>query len=200
MELDLIAASELDFSGLYTNFHPKLLRYLARLVGELEAEDLAQEVFLKASQGLASFRGEAQVSTWLYRIATNLALDRLRSPSYQQITLLSFPEDGSLDLHIELEEHNCLCREKTPEIEQQLVQKYMNECLMSFVEKLPQDYRTVLVLSEFEGFHDKDIAEILGASLATVKIRLHRARARLKEDLLNYCEYYWAEEMPWHTG
>ena len=193
-------ASELDFPSLYTDFHPKVLRYLTRLVGDSDAEDLAQEVFVKASLGMAGFRGEAQVSTWLYRIATNLAVDRLRSPSYQRVALLDFPEDGLPDLETELEDGNPWTGEKASEIEKQLVQKYMSECLMGFIAKLPEDYRTALVLSELEGLSNKQIAEILGVTLETVKIRLHRARARLREDLLNHCEYYWADEMPWRTS
>ena len=193
-------ASELDFPSLYTDFHPKVLRYLTRLVGDSDAEDLAQEVFVKASRGLAGFRGEAQVSTWLYRIATNLAVDRLRSPSYQRVALLDFPEDGLPDLETELEDGNPWTGEKASEIEKQLVQKYMSECLMGFIAKLPEDYRTALVLSELEGLSNKQIADILGVTLETVKIRLHRARAMLREDLLNHCEYYWADEMPWRTS
>jgi RNA polymerase sigma-70 factor, ECF subfamily len=200
MGSDLNRASEYDFQGIYADFHAKIVRYLTRLIGAGEAEDLAQEVFLKASQGLSSFRGEAQVSTWLYRIATNLAVDRLRSPSYRRVVLLSFPKDGSPDPETRLENGNPWTGVKAPEIEKQLVQKYMNECLMGFIEKLPENYRTVLVLSELEGLSNKDIVDILGVSLETVKIRLHRARARLKEELLNYCEYYWADEMPWRTG
>jgi len=193
-------ASKLNFSSLYAEFHPKVLRYLTRLVGESDAEDLAQEVFVKAGRSLAGFRGEAQVSTWLYRIATNLAVDRLRSPSYQQVALLEFPEDGLPHLETELEDGNPWTGEKTPEIEKQLVQKYMTECLMDFIGKLPDDYRTVLVLSELEELSNKEIAEVLDVTLDTVKIRLHRARARLREDLLNHCEYYWADEMPWRTS
>lgn len=193
-------ASELDFPSLYADFHPKVLRYLTRLVGESDAEDLAQDVFVKASRGLAGFRGEAQISTWLYRIATNLAVDRLRNPSYQRVALLDFPEDGLPDLETELEDGNAWTGEKASEIEKQLVGKYMSECLKGFIAKLPEDYRTVLVLSELEGLSNKEIAEILGVTLETVKIRLHRARAKLREDLLNHCEYYWADEMPWRTS
>ena len=83
--------NDLDFPSLYADFYPRIMRYLRRLVGESEAEDLAQETFIKASQGLEGFRGEAQVSTWLYRIATNLAIDRLRSPSYQRLVMLQLP-------------------------------------------------------------------------------------------------------------
>jgi RNA polymerase sigma-70 factor (ECF subfamily) len=192
-------ASQLDFQGIYVDYQPRIQRYLTRLVGESEAEDLTQEVFIKASQGLAGFRGQSQLSTWLYRIATNAAIDRLRSPSYQSqsAALLSFPDETDQQTEIELEDQDLWSGEKKPPVEKELVRKYMNECVMGFIQKLPDGYRTTLVLSELEGLSNKEIAEILGVTLDTVKIRLHRAREKLREDLLNHCEYYWADEMPW---
>src|SRR5574342_1048299 len=77
--------NDLEFPKIYAGFQQKILRYLTRLVGEADAEDLAQEVLIKVSEALPNFRGESQLSTWIYRIATNTALDRLRSPSYQRI-------------------------------------------------------------------------------------------------------------------
>ena len=73
-----------DFEQIYADFRPRIHRYLTSMVGELEAEDLAQEVFVKLSQALDTFRGEAKLSTWIYRIATNAALDRMRSPSFRR--------------------------------------------------------------------------------------------------------------------
>ena len=74
---------EVDFSQIYEEFKPKILHYLTRLTGQQEAEDIAQEVFDKASRGLKSFKGESKLSTWLYRIATNTAVDRMRSPLFR---------------------------------------------------------------------------------------------------------------------
>ena len=73
-----------EFRDIYEQFYPKILRYMARMVDESEAEDLTQEVFGRVAGSLAAFRGESQLSTWIYRIATNAALDRLGSPSYQR--------------------------------------------------------------------------------------------------------------------
>ena len=69
----------------------------------------------------------------------------------------------------------------------------MNDCIQGFIENLPEDYRTVLILNEFEGLKNKEIAEILEISLAAVKIRLHRARERLKNELRENCDSYWVE-------
>ena len=70
----------------------------------------------------------------------------------------------------------------------------MNECIQGFITKLPENYRTILVLSEFDGFKNDEIAKILGVSLETVKIRLHRGREKLKEVLGEHCEPYWIED------
>jgi len=87
---------ELKLEEIYDTFKPKILRYLKRLVGEHEAEDLTQEVFTKIGEALKDFRGDSQISTWIYRIATNAALDRLRSSSFQQMTqeALSIDSEG----------------------------------------------------------------------------------------------------------
>ena len=81
---DQMIRDDLEFEQIHADFRPKIQRYLIRLVGEQEAEDLTQEVFVKVSRALKNFRGESQLSTWLYRIATNTALDRIDSPSYQR--------------------------------------------------------------------------------------------------------------------
>ena len=70
----------------------------------------------------------------------------------------------------------------------------MNDCIRGYVEKLPENYRTVLVLSEWEGLRNNEIAEILGITLDTVKIRLHRGKEKLKEELETHCDSYWIEE------
>ncbi|MBI3786920.1 MAG: sigma-70 family RNA polymerase sigma factor [Ignavibacteriales bacterium] len=74
-----------NFQDLHHTFRPRILRYMRRLVGEEEAEDLTQEVFLKVSQSLSDFKGKSRLSTWIYRIAANAAVDRLRMPSYKRV-------------------------------------------------------------------------------------------------------------------
>lgn len=181
--------NDLEFPDIYETFQPKILRYLTRLVGEAEAEDLTQEVLIKVSDGLPNFRGESQLSTWIYRIATNVGLDRLRSPSYQRAI-----QNGSVSSEAEIEDRNAATGEKTPLVEHQVFRKEMNECIQGFMQILPENYRTVLVLSEFEGLKDNEIAETLGISTGTVKIRLHRAREKLKDELRVNCDSYWIEE------
>jgi RNA polymerase sigma-70 factor, ECF subfamily len=175
--------NELDFSQVYVAFHPKILRYLTRLVGEAEAEDLTQEVFIKVNQAWGTFRGEAHLSTWIYRIATNAAIDKFRTVSFRQDAA-----EGEWDDSNETDAAEIWSGEAPASIEKQLMQKDMYACFEEFVENMPVNYRTVFVLSDLEALTNNEIAEILGLSLETVKIRLHRGRAKLVKELKAHCK------------
>ncbi|MFZ2198290.1 MAG: sigma-70 family RNA polymerase sigma factor [Thermodesulfovibrionales bacterium] len=176
--------NKLEFQPIYDAFQPKIHRYLARLAGADEADDLTQEVFMKVGQGLKDFRGESKLSTWIYRIATNASLDHLRSRSIRQI------EVSAMDSETEEEVRYIPLQRKKSSIDQQLIRKEMNACIRNVIKELPEDYRAIIVLSELEDLGNREIAEILQVSLDTVKIRLHRARARLKKELENLCCFY----------
>ena len=182
-------SSEIDFSQIYEEFHPKILHYLSRLTGQQEAEDIVQEVFEKASRGLKNFKGESKLSTWLYRIATNTAIDRMRSSSFRRLS-----EHTSLDEDTETEDRNVWSGHTKTHIDQTVIRKEMSECVREFIERIPSEYRTVILLKELEGFKNKEIADILQVSLDTVKIRLHRARAMLKKELEDGCSFYHTEQ------
>lgn len=178
----------LDFQHIHDTFRPKITRYLTRLVGEAESEDLAQEVLLKVSRGLNDFRGEAQLSTWIYRITTNAALDRIESPSYQRAIQTALAREGIGSDESEVEDRDVWTGETTPSPEATAEREEMYECFRGRLALLPADYRTVLALSDLEEFSNQEIAEILGVSVEVVKIRLHRARAKLRQDLLAFCK------------
>ncbi|MGC2061812.1 MAG: sigma-70 family RNA polymerase sigma factor [Thermodesulfovibrionales bacterium] len=182
-----------EFQNIYNAFYEKIRRYLTRLVGENEAEDLTQEVFLKTSRALHSFEGKSQISTWLFRIATNTALDKLRNKS-----------DGNTvagdDLYGSAEEKVEWAVEQAASPEQAVIQKEMNHCIRDIVETLPENYRVALSLSELEGFSNREIAEIVGTSIETVKIRLHRARRELKQKLSLQCDFYRDEQNKFACG
>lgn len=185
---------ELEFEIIHDTFRPKIYRYLSRMVGEHEAEDLTQDVFLKVNQALGNFKGESKLSTWLYRIATNAAIDKLRSPSFQRAAQELVLNESSDDHEVGNAKKSALTGEKNPLVEQNLVRLEMNQCIRDFIEKLPEIYRTVLVLGELEGLENKEIADILGVSLGTVKIRIHRAREKLKNELVQHCDSNWIVE------
>lgn len=178
--------SSLEFQKIHDDFRPKILRYLTRMIGEHDAEDMTQEVFVKINRGLKGFRGESQLSTWIYRIATNAALDRLKGRSSQK----GLSEELNGEVEEDVEECDVWTGEKKPSIERSLMRKEMNDCIRNIVDALPVNYRTVIVPGEVEGFTNNELAEVLGISLDTVKIRLHRARARLKKELERHCSLY----------
>jgi RNA polymerase sigma-70 factor (ECF subfamily) len=173
------------FEPIYRDYYPRIKRYLARLISYDDAEDVAQEVFLKVSKSLGSFRGESSISTWVYRIATNAAMDRVRSPDYRA-RVASAPVDDSCDTG----ESPAASEERSSLVEQNAIRSEMSGCVQGLVAQLPENYRTVLILSETEGMKNREIAEVLGISLETVKIRLHRARARLKGIFEANCNFY----------
>jgi RNA polymerase sigma-70 factor (ECF subfamily) len=175
----------IDFKEVYKEYQPKILHYVASMTGLHEAEDITQEVFEKISRNLEGFKGESKLSTWIYRIATNTALDRLRAPSYKRSS-----EHAETVGSSEIEDRDIWTGQKKASPDQELINKEMNECIREFIEKLPPDYKTVMVLSELEGLKNREIADILQISLDTVKIRLHRARAGLKKELDDGCSFY----------
>lgn len=177
-----------SFTDIYNEFFPKIKRYLTRLLREDEAEDLTQVVFEKVNRNLENFRGESKLSTWIYRIATNVVRDRVKSTSYLRSTI------GPLaPLSMELfgtNEIAAISKDRLPSPEHSIIREEMGECVKEFIYRLPPDYSTVIILNELEGFTNKEIAEILQISLDTVKIRLHRARAKLRERLTGGCDFY----------
>jgi RNA polymerase sigma-70 factor (ECF subfamily) len=182
-----MSEADLDFQKIHDEFRPKIYRYLARLVGEYDAEDLTQEVFIKVNRGVATFRGECQLSTWIYRIATHTALDKLRSPSSKRSVEMGLPEDPESG-EIELADIDVWTGEEAPSAEEQLFLKQRYACYCEFIEALPASYRVVVALSELGELAANEIAEIVGLNLDAVKIRLHRGRMRLLQELKTHCQ------------
>jgi RNA polymerase sigma-70 factor, ECF subfamily len=171
-----------SFGEIYTHFQPRIYRYLCNLSGEADALDLTQTVFLKVSRSLDDFRGDSSFATWIYRIATNTSHDHAVSPlSKQRGAELLFDEVSSLDdLH----------DPDSQGTDRQYIRQEMNECIRGLVDQLPENYRTVLLLSEYEEFSNAEIAEMLHISLGTVKIRLHRGRTHLRKSMECRCTFY----------
>lgn len=175
-----------DFDSIYKEFQPRILRYLSNLVGENNAPDLTQTVFLKVSRSLVNFREESSLSTWIFRIATNSASDYAASSvSKQKGVELLLDDKGSIDDFPDADIHGT---------DQEYIRREMNSCIRSVVDQLPENYRTVLILSDFEEISNAEIAAILGINLDTVKIRLHRARAALRKSMESQCSFYRDEQ------
>ena len=176
---------ENNFSDIYREFYPKITHYLTRLVGEHEAEDVAQTVFEKVNTNLSTFKGESKLSTWVFKIATNAALDRLKSPSYKRT-----PSGPLAPVPLQTVENIEMAFNKPSSPDQKVIRDEMSDCVREFVDRLQTDYKTILVLNELEGFTNTEIADILQISVDAAKIRLHRARAKLKKELEKGCDFY----------
>ncbi|HJW43830.1 MAG TPA: RNA polymerase sigma factor [Geothrix sp.] len=164
------------FEKLHSALRPKVVSYLARFVGSSDAEDLAQEVFIKVHQGIPTFRGDSKLTTWVFQIATFAALDRLKSASYRASQHL-LPE-------ILIHDHPA---HLTPAHDQQPMKDEMCRCIRGVVDRLPVDYRTIIYLSELKELKISEIAEIIGTSPGAAKIRLHRARQALRTQMEQQC-------------
>ena len=182
-------AIEKKFSAVYEEFHPKVLSYARRMVGDQDAEGVTQVVFEKIHRGLHQFKGESSLATWIFRIATNSSLDRLKSAGHRRSVtgpLAPFPlEKAETATGVAAG-----LSQKPQPPDQKIIRAEMQSCIKEFVDRLPPDYRTIIILNELEGFTNQELADILQISVAAAKMRLHRARAALKKSLEQGCDFY----------
>ena len=168
------------FDQMYLENADRMYRFAQRLCGEAEdARDLVQETFLNAYRGLPDFRGEAQLSTWLYRIASRVCLAMRRRRKGEPERELSLEEfiptsDGELRLQIPADG-------LSPE--QALENKQLRRALRQAIQKLPAKYRVVLVLRDMEELSAKEVGAVTGLNERAVKSRLHRARLFVRREL-----------------
>src|SRR6266508_3514582 len=177
------------FRALYEANHGRVRGLLARIVGPQDAEDLTQVVFAKAAKALPTFRGDAEVSTWLCRIAANVASDWLRSRSTHEAKLTVPLSDASGD-DMRATTIGSADVDSRPSPEQQLSQKDMHDYIRREMGKLPDAHRDVLMLSALGALSDDEIAATLGISKGNVKVRLHRARQEFRKIIAARCDFY----------
>ena len=177
------------FRKLYDANQQRIRRLLARLVGPQNAEDLTQTVFAKAAAALPSFRGDAEISTWLYRIATNVASDWLHSRSAHETKVtVPFPEASDDDARAAAIDAADV--DTNPSPEQELSHKDMQACIRGEIAKLSDVHREVFMLSALGGLSDEEIAQTLGISKANAKVRLHRARQEFRNIIAARCDFF----------
>jgi len=176
------------FSRIYEANHGRIRRFLARTAGPQEAEDLTQIVFSKAARAMPNFRGDARVSTWLYRIAANVVTDWLRTRSTLEArSTVQLP--GAVDNAANGSSASPASEDKHTSLEHELIRDEMGDCIRSVIGQLPDKHRTVLVLGELGGFSDEEISQILAISRGNAKVRLHRARQQLRKALEAHCNF-----------
>ncbi|MEM7199272.1 MAG: sigma-70 family RNA polymerase sigma factor [Planctomycetota bacterium] len=168
----VLAGDEGAFGELLRRYEDRVHRLLSRFTRDrMESEDLAQEVFVKVFRKLHTFQSDSSFFTWLYRIAINTATDYSAHRKRRRLHLVEDAaaldpgdrdEDGAAGPLLESE-----LRQVTREV----------------LSRLPEKYRTILILREYEDLSYTEMAEVLGCSIGTVESRLFRARRRFKEAL-----------------
>ncbi len=184
MPLEKMNASlppELSFEDVANELSPFLGRYLQRVVQDRGiAEDLLQQTLLRIARGLPDFDGRSSVKTWAYTIATRTAMDHFRK---------SGTEPPFVD-----ESEAAGVEDDAPTPEQRLALEQMNACVREIIAGLPEEYRTAILLHDFSGLSARDTATACGCSEANAKVRVHRARAKLKAALQKECTLYHDED------
>lgn len=170
------------FAELVDRFQHRLLGILAHLVGRAdEAEDLAQEVFLRVYRARAEYHPQAKFSTWLFTIANNVALNALRRRQRKPAVQLPPTESGG---HARPEEKLVAHRSPTPEA--RLHHEELAQKIQDALAQLNDRQRLAVVLNKFEDLSYEEIAEIMGITSKAVKSLLSRARSQLRELLRPY--------------
>ena len=173
------------FAMLVERHQRQLYRLALRMTGsEADAQEVLQEAFLNAYQKLPLFRGEAQFSSWLYRIAANSALMRLRRKRRAPDTLAEQPlELAGPRFSAEGYLEPASSSDWSQRADEKMMSGELGAAINRAVADLPDDYRTVFLLKDVDGLSNEDIANALDLTVPAVKSRLHRARLALREKL-----------------
>lgn len=165
------------FEDIVVLFQSKIYQHCYRMLGNAhEAEDVAQEAFIRAYVNIHSYDDSRKFSTWLYRIATNLSIDRLRKRKPDYFLDAEIKGTDGLDMYSQLATDARLPEEEVQgmELEKMIYQEIAN---------LPPIYRSIITLRYLEEFSLKEISEIMDLPLGTVKTRIHRGREALRKKL-----------------
>jgi RNA polymerase sigma-70 factor (ECF subfamily) len=167
---------KMDFWEIYDQYSPRVRSFILSLVkDEWVADDLSQETFARVQVNLKSLRDPTRISSRIFRIAYNLCQDHFRSTKASTLA-----ESG---------ERSTREPPGQPTVHEALEQHQMGQCVQAQIDLLPESLRTVLILYDVMDFSHQEIAEILGTTIENTKVRLHRARNRLKAILEEQCAF-----------
>ena len=166
------------FEKLVLEYEKSVYAITQRMTGNAEdAADMTQETFIKAYNSLSSFRGDSKFSVWLYRIATNVCLDFLRSKSRKPTVSLSVEDDEGEEVELDIADES-----QSPE--RLLERGLTRDAVRRGLNALSPEYRQILLLREIQGLSYEEISDVLTLEVGTVKSRIFRARKRLCAFLL----------------
>jgi len=172
----------MEFWEIYDQFYGKVRKFILALVkDEWAADDLIQETFLRIQNNLETLKDPSKLSSWIFRIAYNLCQDHFRQ-------LKRSRKEERIDQE-GMEDFKEALIQKGPDIQKELEQRQMGECVQDQINLLPESLRAVLILFDIMEFSHQEIADILGITVKNVKVRLHRARKKLKPILEEKCSF-----------
>ena|SRR5882672_534203 len=176
-----LAGNQLSFQLLVERYQGRMFALVRHYTkNPVEIEDIVQDTFLKAFRRLASFQQQASFYTWLCRIAINTSLDFLKRAGRNPVVGVEDPEIALAPDSTTVARPASTVAAPDARMERDEIARITQAVL----DELPDIFRTVLVLREFEDMAYQDIADVLGISIGTVESRLFRARARFKDKLL----------------
>jgi len=182
---EFIAGNDAAFTQLVTRYKDQIINYINMMIGNYDiAADLAQETFLRVYKNIGRYNSLYQFSTWIYRIAANLAIDEIRYRKRRgQVFYRNVWEnqgDGTA------EEREFALRDSGRNPGEEVLRKESGRVIGDAIRSLPPKYRTVFVMKEVQELSYDEIARILKTSPGTIKSRLHRARELLQRKLEHY--------------
>ncbi len=173
---DDLIGTQMEFWKIYDEYYGPVKKFILTYVrDEWVADDLIQDTFLRVQKNLDSVKDPEKISSWIFRIAYNLCHDHFRRA-----------KRSTMNNRLILEEIPTF---KDAMAQKQLEQNQMGLCVQDKMDLLPKDYRTVLILSDIMAFSQKEIAEILSISISNVKVRVHRARKKMRAILEEHCSF-----------
>jgi RNA polymerase sigma-70 factor, ECF subfamily len=182
---DVSQTPPLDLTRVHDAYYAKVVACATKFLGRADADDVAQEVFVKIDRSLGGLSEPSKVGAWVYAITLNTVRDfaRKRRSTPDGLGVSRPTADG-------IEDARELADGRAHMPDEAIERREMIACYLEHVNQLPTVAREVYVLSEFEGLSDEEISRRLSVSRGTVKIRLHRARTRLVDALRRNCQCY----------
>lgn len=165
-------------SRIYSEYSTMLLRFLRKYTNRSDSEDLLQIIFFKINKNLSGFKGESSLKTWIFRIAVNTLKDFYKSKHHRV---------SEKSILIDTLQVSTSSPGSEFSVEDKLDFDAMKKCIHEYIRRLPFNYSSILILHEIEGFAIKDIAAIMNVSEGAMKVRLLRARTKLRKVLDTGC-------------
>ncbi len=162
---------------IYDQYYQRIRKFILHTVrNEWLADDLVQETFIRINNNLENVRDTSKLQSWIFRIAYNICQDYFRNQG-------KAPYLGNEEISEET------ASSRLPTSQKELEQGQMRKCVFGLVNHLPESLRSVIILSDISEFSQREIAEVMGITVENVKIRLHRARKKLKILLEEHCVF-----------